>query len=379
MMDYPVDHQEDASAKAPSVEALNSTVFRHFKKHLQNLLLRCPGFTAVCRLLTAQTVRTLMYHRFIQNATGNPHFVDSATLRRQMAYVARHHSIWRPDDILAARSGSGPAGRCPVVVTVDDGYRDFYEVAYPVFREYSIPAMLFVITGFVDGKLWLWWDQLEEILNRAAAKGNISIEINGLALALELGTSSGQLAAWHVLADHIQFLSERDRGKTLARLATSLNVSIPAIPGPGFAAVTWEQIREMAAGGMLFGAHSVTHPILSRIPADRARREIVGSRDRLAEMVGEIPRWFCYPHGGPADFSTALRLIVAEEGFAGCFVAYQNQRDRGDNYALPRTGAGCDMTSFRWVMCGAEILVLRLRRLLHLPVEPGPAQSTGSG
>jgi hypothetical protein len=47
------------------------------------------------------------------------------------------------------------------VVTVDDGYRDFYEVVDPVLRRLGLAAMVFLTTNFVDGKDWLWFDKLQ--------------------------------------------------------------------------------------------------------------------------------------------------------------------------------------------------------------------------
>jgi glycosyltransferase involved in cell wall biosynthesis len=125
----------------------------------------------------------------------------------------------------------------------------------------------------------------------------------------------------------------------------------------------------MAGDGMLFGAHSVTHPFLSRVTLERARQEIADSGRRLTEMIGEAPGWFCYPQGGPPDYTAQVRDLVAKLGYRGCFVAYPKHSVPEDVYALPRTGVGADMADFRWTLCGAEILGLRLRRWLGLTAD----------
>lgn len=347
-------------------------------KHLvKKLLLACPGFEALCRLLTARTVRSLMYHRFAAGATGNLRCVEAEALRLQAAYLVRHHTLWQPDDILARRAG-GRGARCPVVVTVDDGYRDFHDVAYPIFRAHGIPAMLFVTTGFVDGRVWFWWDRLEYLLGLAPQARELEVQIGGQTLRLELSTAAGREAAWHAVADRCRFVPEEQKQAALGALAAGLGVEPPPGPPPAYAPVTWDQVRDMAAGGMLFGAHTVTHPILSRVGPDQARHEITASRGRLAEVLGEPPAWFCYPQGGPADYTPQVRDLVAGAGFRGCFVAYQNLLEPEDVYALPRSCVTADMTEFRWTLCGAEIMVLRLRRRLGLSTEPGASYWAGS-
>ena len=54
--------------------------------------------------------------------------------------------------------------RNAVVLTVDDGYKNFYEIAYPILREHKIEASLYVTTDFIDGKDWLWFDKLKVIV-----------------------------------------------------------------------------------------------------------------------------------------------------------------------------------------------------------------------
>lgn len=333
------------------------------KRTLKTFLLAVPGFEAACRALTKRHARALMYHRFSDLPTGDPRFVDRATLAAQAALIARHHARWTPDEHLAAATGRGrPRGAAPVIVTVDDGYRDFFEVAYPVFRDAGIPAMLFVTTGFVDGTHWFWWDRLEHVLN-GAPEGRPKVEVGGRALALDLTGPAGRKAAWHAVADRCRFIPDRQKEEAIARLAADLGVELPARPPGRYAPCTWDEIRTMARDGMLMGAHTVSHPILSRVDEDEAAREIAGSATRLAAELGAPVTWFAYPQGGPADWTPAVRDHVATT-CDGCYLAYQDMADPADAYTLPRYCVTGDPVDFRWVLCGGEYLGLRLRALL---------------
>ncbi|MCX2726497.1 polysaccharide deacetylase family protein [Thermomicrobium sp. 4228-Ro] len=56
-----------------------------------------------------------------------------------------------------------PAPPKPIVLTIDDGYRDFYENAWPILRSYHFHATVFVITGFLDTPRYLTWDMVREL------------------------------------------------------------------------------------------------------------------------------------------------------------------------------------------------------------------------
>ena len=44
-----------------------------------------------------------------------------------------------------------------VCVTFDDGYRDNYNLAYPLLKRLGVPFTVYVTTGFVDNRLPMWW------------------------------------------------------------------------------------------------------------------------------------------------------------------------------------------------------------------------------
>ncbi len=54
---------------------------------------------------------------------------------------------------------------------------------------------------------------------------------------------------------------------------------------------------DLLSSGMEIGSHTVTHPLLTRIPADRVRSELVESKARLEEHIGRRVDAFCYPAG----------------------------------------------------------------------------------
>jgi len=80
---------------------------------------------------------------------------------------------------------------------------------------------------------------------------------------------------------------------------------------PGF--LSRDEMTEMAAAGMNFGSHSLSHPDLTRLFRYQAEQEIYGSKKILEEAVGTTVTDFCYP-GGIND--REIETIVANSGYA---------------------------------------------------------------
>jgi len=99
--------------------------------------------------------------------------------------------------------------------------------------------------------------------------------------------------------------------------------------------MTWEQIREMVAGGgVTLGQHGVDHGHMVAQSAEATRAELVAAATRFQEEFGETPSVFAYPYG---EYGLALRDIVAQGGFAAAFGQQSGAIARsGDRFALPR-------------------------------------------
>ena len=316
-----------------------------------------------------------MYHKFNRQSPSPPHLPGRDDLIEQLRLVQAHHTAMTPHEHLQFLEGA-IKGKCPVVLTVDDGYADFWEVAYPVFRDAGVPVMLFVTMGFVSCDLWFWWDRLRFLLDQASP-GRYSCTHGNLEFDLDMNSPAGRERAWHEVADHCRFMPDADKEKLINDLAAHLGVTIPSSPPEEMSAVTWDQVREMARNGILFGAHTVNHPVLTRITPEAVRYELVESKTRLENELNHPVTWFCYPQGGPADYNKTIRDQVAGL-FNGAYVAFQNIEGDGDPFTLPRYGTSKDLVAFRWALCGAEYLGLRFRKFLGLHTGVGDAYWYGS-
>jgi peptidoglycan/xylan/chitin deacetylase (PgdA/CDA1 family) len=122
-------------------------------------------------------VPTLMYHH-IQDMNeaktrGNQSLtVDTGTFRAQMQYLRdRGYTTIKPIDLINFFDAGGTLPGKPVLLTFDDGYDDFGNVAAPILREYGYYATAFIPAGLVDNTGYMNWGKIMEI----AGWGTISL------------------------------------------------------------------------------------------------------------------------------------------------------------------------------------------------------------
>ena len=92
--------------------------------------------------------------------------------------------------------------------------------------------------------------------------------------------------------------------------------------------------REMQAAGHRIGAHTMTHPILARLPRAQQREEIAGSAERIEAELGERPRWLAYPVGVIGTFDADTRGAAADAGIELAFSNYGGRVTRASFLAL---------------------------------------------
>jgi peptidoglycan/xylan/chitin deacetylase (PgdA/CDA1 family) len=121
-------------------------------------------------------------------------------------------------------------------------------------------------------------------------------------------------------------LGRKDAGQQESRL--------PAFEGRTM--LSWHEIHEMQQGGISFGAHTLTHPDLTRLSWKRAEREICEAKALLEGALGTSVACFAYPYG---RFDAQSRAIVAQHFTCACSDELGLVHSRSDPYTLERVDA----------------------------------------
>lgn len=285
----------------------------------------------------------LNYHRVHRHV--DPMFPGEVDAQRFDVQMQSLRDFCSPLPLLEAlerlQAGSLPARA--VCVTFDDGYADNVVEALPILRRRSVPATFFIATAFLDGGR-MWNDSVIEAVRRAPRGAVLPRGELGLP-DVTLGDEStrGVVAEESILA--VKHLSPDVRLARVEAFCRRVGADLPAD-----LMMTSQQVRKLAEAGMEIGAHTVHHPILSALPAERARDEIAASRDALESITGRKVCAFAYPNGRPGDdYTERDRDIVRDLGFDCALSTWWGAASaRSDRYQLPRF-TPWDRTPDRWL------------------------------
>ena len=119
-------------------------------------------------------VPVLMYHYIRINPVATDRLgyglsVTPADFAAQMGWLVEngYHAVF-PSELTAALTQGAPLPTKPIVLTFDDGYRDFYDQAWPVLKRYGLKSSSAVITSFADkgdrgDMLYMNWNMINEL------------------------------------------------------------------------------------------------------------------------------------------------------------------------------------------------------------------------
>ncbi|APF37325.1 polysaccharide deacetylase [Chelatococcus daeguensis] len=213
-----------------------------------------------------------------------------------------------PERLADPRPGAAPF----LALTFDDGYRDNVVHAQPVLERHGAPWTVFVTTGFADRTARLWWLELEEAVRRL---DHVAVDDGDLAIAHPARTDTEKSAAFEQLYWALRRGPEERLLAVIAGLAERAGVDGRALVEE--LCLDWAEIAALArVPGVTIGAHTLTHPMLAKHDAARARDEIERSRAIIAERVGQPVRHFAYPVGDPTSAGPREFAITREAGFA---------------------------------------------------------------
>lgn len=292
--------------------------------------LRVSGLTALARRLSRGGV-ILCYHNVVAGTDAGPSdrlglHMRLPTFERQMRWLAGTYEVVPLADLVGGWS-RGASLRGLAAVTFDDGYSGVFDHAWPLLRDLSIPATVFVVAEAPGRDEGFWWDDPDVL--RA-----------------------------HSPARHRHWLTEL-RGDSVTIAESVVPARRPRPPLPRCRPASWQTITEAARSGLQLGVHSATHRSLPALDELDLRREVVDSRDIIRRRTGVTPEFFAYPYG---LWNDRVRQAVRSAGYRAAFTVEDGHHAAtADPWAFPRVNipAGIEDAAFQAWTAG---LNLRRRR-----------------
>ena len=289
----------------------------------------------------------LMYHRIVSPDECEMFlqpgmFVKPETFEMQMKTLLSETTVLPLNEVLNS------VGRCAgktslkplCAVTFDDGWKDFYNNAFPILKSINVPATVYLPTNFIGTNQWFWTDRLAYIWKQR--EGLFFKSSNPI--LQELSLISGSFASQIEKALVVLKIKPLDSIELLLNeLATACDVS-PSIPGRAF--LNWHEVKDLHDSGLItFGSHTADHHILTTIDKREIENQLLLSKQKLIDEHAAAAQSvsFCYPNG---NYSDGIERIVKNSGYSFAVTTKTGWNTLSqDPFALNRIGIHQDIAS----------------------------------
>ena len=251
----------------------------------------------------------IVFHSVVENAD----YFFNDELRTNITYldkIIKYFLMNRIDilslDSLVERLKSG-VRRPFVVFTFDDGFKDNLNLALPIFENYRAPFTVYVTNCMSRGDIDNWWSGLAQIIRMQD-----KVTVDELGMTFQATSRREKSNLYSILKEKISNSVLSKEG--LAILFKKYSVNLSSIIKNE--AMSEEEIRRLSSSPFVnIGGHTVSHPHLSRLDADEARRELLENKLWLENLIDQEVRHVAYPFGGIMSCGPREAQLAKEVGF----------------------------------------------------------------
>ncbi len=278
--------------------------------------------------------------------------VHSSIFRDQLKLLKSHYSPITPDQFRAWCRGDFELPPRAVLITCDDGLQNNLTGMAPILTALDLPCLFFVLADALNSVgTMLWHEELNLLLHFAT--NPISLTLPRFAIQERITGRAAKHALWVNLMNIMAGLAHEQREEIIDQVRNQLGVpsnwreDFFADPSnrERFLTLNLDQTKELLASGMTIGAHSLSHPRLSKMSDEMAWKEISESRRQLEDVLGQ-PIWaFAYPFGDPAAVSGRETAMAKQAGYDCAFMNVEPPHPVAESlFAISRVHVSCDMS-----------------------------------
>lgn len=218
------------------------------------------------------------------------------------------------DEMILVIKGKTTKPKKPFIVfTIDDGYKDNYLKAFPIFLKYKIPFTIYITTNFPDSKGLLWWYIIEDII----LKHDIVTLSTGK--SFDCRTNEDKVKAFMEIRSEILELPYHNFEMSFYNLLSNYKVDNTKYDE---SLMTWKEISEMSSSPLCtIGAHSVSHFRMSKLEQEEIIFEIAESKKNIENQIGKQVNHFAYPFGTNHEINPAVIEMTKKIGFHSAVIA----------------------------------------------------------
>lgn len=259
-------------------------------------------------IFTLHRVEPHKYSRFDPNAhlSITPDFLEKAIIELK----SKNFKAIALEDLPAHLKRADPK-QPAMVFTLDDGYRNNFEFALPVFKKHNIPFTVFACSGFVARQHTMWWETIAELVIKT---NYLKYDLGNGPRAIEAGNLSEKYNLFCWLAHDIMLLDQSEVVQRVDDLAKQNGVF--AVDITNQLIMDENQLKQLSQEPLAqIGAHTVSHPNLALQTVEQLKYELDQSRRDVETMISVHPTNIAFPYGKLENAHRREFSVAKELGF----------------------------------------------------------------
>lgn len=255
----------------------------NWKQLIKKALYTLKLFSLFHQLRNKQNLTVVMLHRVLPTQHKGWQFaspewtVSTDFLEQLLKFVTQHYNVVSVDQVHSYCNGGKSLPAHPLLITIDDGWKDTFRYAHPLLEQYELPSVVFISSNSIN-KPVLSWQEALDYLDRSQTLGPEDLLEIETELHLEGLVDTWQLTSdiWSVI-QKIDKTPDIDREKALATITTLFSKRIPTEP----LMMNSEEITSLSTSKMAIGGHGHLHEPLTRFK--HPQHHLAKSQEKLAE------------------------------------------------------------------------------------------------
>ncbi len=276
-------------------------------------------------------IRNFLFHRVNpkRDALWDP--MDVSLFDKCVKHISNKYETILFEE-LAFSDNINTANRYATIM-FDDGFKDNMEYAIPILEKYRCKASFYVVTDCIDKNIPTWTFILE-FLFQFSENEDLILDFEFLLPELRIKKLVGKEAKLNYvkkLKPFLKKLSDHERDKVINCITASFSdVELPRIM------MNWDDLKEIQNAGHYIGSHTLSHQMLGTMSnSTEIKNELLGSGNRIKEMLGYFPLTISYPVG---SYNETTKKIAQETGYKIGLAVKQNifNPQKDDMFEIPR-------------------------------------------
>ena len=267
--------------------------------------------------------------------------ISQLQFEEEIKFLATNFEITSVADIIQNIDNSTKTKKAKVALTFDDGCLGVLKYAMPILQKYSCTATLYIVSDFTNHFNDLNYFDSIEIAFRLTKNKRIDLSF------LDLGEPS--LKQEDVRIKYMKYTKKKlkiqeivERKKNTELLLNLLGVSDEEMKTymygkEKYLFMSWEELNDLKNFGYDIGSHTHTHPTLSKIPMNKAYKELSLSYTTIKDKLKLNDLSFAYPHGNIQHIGENIPKIVKDIGYSFALTTIPNKiNDTTNKYLVSR-------------------------------------------